>query len=66
MRLYDPDGKWFAEGHGVDPDIEVVENPSALARGSDAQLERGIQEAQRLLKEPGRFQAPPTPQPEIR
>ena len=66
MRLYDPDGKWFAEGHGVDPDIEVVENPSALARGTDAQLERAIQEAQRLLKEPGRFQAPATPKPEIR
>lgn len=66
MRLYDPDGKWFAEGHGVDPDIEVVEDPSALARGTDVQLEKAIQEAERLLSEPGKYQPPGTPEPEIR
>lgn len=66
MRLYDPDGKWFAEGHGVDPDIEVVEDPSALARGTDVQLERAVQEALRLLDQPDQFQAPSTPKPEIR
>lgn len=66
MRLYDPEGKWFAEGHGVEPDIEVVEDPSALARGTDVQLERAIQEAQRLLQDPGRFHPPATPAPEIR
>lgn len=56
-RLYGPDGKWFAEGHGVDPDIEIPEDPAALARGSDAQLERGIQEIRKLLRE--RPVAPP-------
>jgi tricorn protease len=49
FRMYDPDGKWFREGHGVDPDIEVKEDPAQLAKGIDTQLERGIQEALRLL-----------------
>lgn len=51
FRMYDPDGKWFKEGHGVDPDIEVPEDPGKLAKGVDVQLERAIQEALRLLKE---------------
>jgi len=42
FRMYDPDGKWFREGHGVDPDIEVLEDPTALAKGGDAQLEKAI------------------------
>lgn len=51
FRMYDPDGKWFKEGHGVDPDIEVPEDPGMLAKGVDVQLERAIQEALKLLKE---------------
>lgn len=51
FRMYDPDGDWFKEGHGVDPDIEVPEDPGMLAKGVDVQLERAIQEALRLLKE---------------
>ncbi|MGB3467820.1 MAG: PDZ domain-containing protein, partial [Cyclobacteriaceae bacterium] len=42
FRMYDPDGKWFREGYGVEPDIKVGENPGELARGTDAQLERAI------------------------
>jgi len=49
FRMYDPDGKWFKEGHGVDPDIEVPEDYSQLAKGVDVQLERGIQEVMKLL-----------------
>lgn len=51
FRMYDPDGKWFKEGHGVDPDIVVPEDPTALAKGIDTQLERGIQEVLKLLNE---------------
>ena len=51
FRQYDPDGKWFKEGHGVDPDIDVPEDYSQLSRGVDNQLEKGISEALRLLKE---------------
>ena len=51
FRMYNPDGTWFAEGHGVDPDIEVPEDPAQLAKGVDVQLERGIQEVMKLLAE---------------
>jgi tricorn protease len=44
FRMYDPKGTWFAEGHGVEPDIRVDENPTELAKGSDPQLERAIKE----------------------
>ena len=59
-RLYGPDGKWFAEGHGVDPDIVVLDHPSELAKGRDPQLEAAIEEVLRLLeKSPPRFRQPP-------
>ncbi len=50
FRMYNPDGTWFKEGHGVDPDIEVAGDPSQLANGVDPQLERGIQEVLALVK----------------
>ncbi len=49
-RIYGPDGTWFAEGHGVEPDIYVVDHPSELARGTDPQLEAAIQEVLRLIE----------------
>ncbi len=60
FRMYSTDGVWFAEGYGVDPDIEVLEDPTPLARGVDAQLERAIQETLRLLEQnpPVRAQRP--------
>jgi tricorn protease len=51
FRMYDAKGKWFAEGHGVDPDIPVDENPTELAKGIDPQLERAIQEVMARIKE---------------
>jgi tricorn protease len=51
FRMYNPDGTWFKEGHGVDPDIEVKDDPTQLAKGIDPQLEAGIQEVLKLLKE---------------
>ncbi|MBO6879075.1 S41 family peptidase [Winogradskyella sp.] len=50
FRMYDPSGEWFKEGHGVDPDIEVIEDFESLAKGTDAQLEAGIREVMKLLK----------------
>ena len=44
FRMFSPQGTWFAEGHGVDPDILVNENPTDLARGRDPQLQRAIDE----------------------
>jgi tricorn protease len=65
FRLYNPDGTWFKEGHGVDPDIEVTEDLGAMAKGIDPQLERAIIEIKNLLKTKG-FTAPPVPPVEKR
>ncbi len=47
--MFDPAGKWFAEGHGVDPDIVVDEDPAQLAKGTDPQLQRAIDEVQKRM-----------------
>lgn len=49
--IYDLEGNWIIEGYGVDPDIEVVDDPSQLAQGVDPQLEAAIAEVKRLLVE---------------
>jgi tricorn protease len=41
--FYETDGTWGVEGHGVDPDIEVMDDPSELARGVDPQLDAAIE-----------------------
>ena len=51
FRMFDVRGQWFAEGHGVEPDIAVDEDPSQLAKGVDPQLERAIQEVVSRLKD---------------
>jgi tricorn protease len=38
----DVDGSWIIEGHGVDPDIEVDNDPAAVIAGRDPQLERAV------------------------
>ncbi len=50
LALYTPEGQWMLEGHGLEPDIEVMEDPAGLAKGIDSQLERAIAEVQRLLE----------------
>lgn len=50
FAIYDLEGNWIVEGHGVDPDIEVPEDPSALAKGVDNQLEVAIEEVLRRLE----------------
>ncbi len=61
FRMYSPQGEWFKEGHGVDPDIPVPEDPAQLAKGVDTQLERAIQEVLRLLEKnpPAKPNRPP-------
>lgn len=49
FRMYNPDGTWFKEGHGVDPDIMVDEDLGAMSRGIDPQLERAILEIKKAL-----------------
>ena len=50
FRQYNPDGTWFLEGHGVDPDITVVDDPTQLANGTDPQLEKGVETITDMLK----------------
>jgi len=45
------DGKWAVENEGVAPDIDVENWPKDVIAGRDPQLERGVQEALRLLRE---------------
>jgi len=51
IGIYSTAGKWIIEGHGVDPDIRVVDDPAKMAEGDDPQLDRSIEEVMRLLKE---------------
>jgi tricorn protease len=45
----DAEGHWIIEGHGVDPDIVVDQDPVAVLKGHDPQLERGVEELMKLL-----------------
>jgi tricorn protease len=65
FRMYNPDGTWFKEGHGVEPDISVPEDLSAMAKGTDPQLERAITEIKALVKTKG-FTRPTPPSYEKR
>ncbi len=60
FRMYNPDGTWFREGHGVDPDIKVDEDLGLMSKGIDPQLEKGIEEIKTLLKDKG-YKVPATP-----
>jgi tricorn protease len=53
--MWDLNGNWVVENHGVDPDIEVENVPADVVAGHDAQLERAIQYAlDELQKNPAR------------
>jgi tricorn protease len=58
----DAAGHWMIEGHGVDPDIVVEQDPLEVIRGHDPQLERGILELmQRLPATPQGLPGRPAP-----
>ena len=40
--FYEMDGTWGIEGHGVDPDIEVIADPAKMRDGADPQLDTAI------------------------
>jgi tricorn protease len=40
--LYTLDSQWALENHGVDPDVEVENQPADLLAGHDAQLETAV------------------------
>lgn len=42
FAYYETDGTWGIEGHGVDPDIEVIDDPARMVDGGDPQLDAAI------------------------
>jgi tricorn protease len=48
FAFYETDGTWGIEGHGVDPDVEVLDDPSVMKGGLhyggiDPQLDKAIE-----------------------
>jgi tricorn protease len=58
---YSADGtKWIIEGHGVEPDIDVDNDPAKEYSGEDQQLDRAIEEVMKSLK---KYKSIPPPPP---
>jgi tricorn protease len=57
--LANPKGEWIIEGYGVDPDIEVENDPKSVLAGKDPQLERAVAEVMKKLQTPVKL--PPRP-----
>ena len=56
------DGSWVVENVGVEPDIEVENDPRAVIAGRDPQLERAVEEVLRMIREdPKRLPQRPAP-----
>lgn len=56
------DGKWLIEGHGVEPEMEVVNNPGSEMIGIDTQLDTAIEYLLRKMKDEPR-ELPSRPEP---
>jgi len=50
FSIYSKTGEWIIEGHGVEPDIEVVDDPAMMVDGGDPQLDRAIAEVMQRLQ----------------
>ncbi len=58
--IYNLDRKWAVENHGVDPDVEVENQPADLLAGHDAQLETAVAMMLKALNgKPAGLPAPP-------
>lgn len=60
FAYYDTDGTWGIEGHGVDPDIEVIDDPATMVGGRDPQLDAAIKLMLEEIKRNG-YQPPKRP-----
>ena len=59
------EGEWVIEGYGVDPDIEVENDPRSVIEGGDPQLERAIAEVMAAVEADPR-PLPPRPADPVR
>jgi tricorn protease len=60
--FFEKDGTWGIEGHGVDPDIEVLDDPSKMVGGKDPQLDAAIEHIMEELKR-NPYEPPDLPKP---
>ena len=60
QAVFGPNGQYIVEGEGVPPDIAVWQDAVSVMNGRDIQLERGVQEALKLLLTKG-VEAPKAP-----
>ncbi len=59
--FYKKDGTWGVEGHGVDPDIVVEDDPAKMQDGGDPQLDAAIDEMLNEIKTSG-YKPPKRPE----
>jgi tricorn protease len=52
FALANTKGEYVIEGYGVDPDIEVENDPKSVIAGRDPQLERAVEEVMKKLTSP--------------
>jgi len=58
----DLEGNWIIEGIGVEPDIEVENDPKSVLEGRDPQLERAVEEVLKQMRDdPRRLPERPAP-----
>ena len=60
FAYYEKDGSWGIEGHGVDPDIKVIDDPAKMADGGDPQMDAAIEQMLKEL-ETATYKAPKRP-----
>jgi len=58
--FYNEQGRWLVEGHGVDPDILLDNDPASASAGRDLQLEKAIEILLKQSREKP-FTFPPVP-----
>jgi tricorn protease len=61
--LVNTKGEYIIEGYGVDPDIEIENDPKSVIAGRDPQLERAVEEIMKKMSvNPTKLPArPPAP-----
>jgi tricorn protease len=57
--LVNTKGEYIIEGYGVDPDIEVENDPKSVIAGGDPQLERAVGEVMKKLTNAVNFRRAP-------
>lgn len=60
FAFYETDGTWGIEGHGVDPDYEVIDDPAKMVSGADPQIDKAIELMLAAIEKDG-YQPPSRP-----